>query len=489
MSKQAGILRPLSLALVVAIGFGTVFALAVGWGISIWQGLYQERVSESLLVRADGTPVIVRYTYSGYQMVTYHALDGSPASGPKMGENWLQGATLSVPREVPIALPMDDNARVKRFSDLQTPPDLWYFIDDGARDGRGYFVGYNSKSRLRVGFIGRDGFRPDQPPVEQRFPMDGAKLAGGSVFSPRPMSYYYYYSYLDEGVGDFPAWKVKMISGTQLLEVDLRKGSVTTLRESADLMAVSTLETVSTSKADGDEAPRAHRHQELAVRTTDRVIIFDPSGKQHAAFRVPEELRDQSITLYEIDAGKALVTFSRQLRDHRREELSWIDASGKVLRRAEVSMPGRGGDIDANEAWIFALIVPAPVILAFVATVVAPLGEVSSGLTSSYSTALSHYLAVFWPVLLVVTLLSAALAWYCWRRHGRYGQRFSVVWFVFVFLAGLPGLVGYLFHRCWPVLEKCPACGHVVPRDRETCAKCGAAFPPPALKGCEVFAP
>ncbi len=44
MSKQTGILRPLGLALVLAIGFGAVFALAAAWGISIWEGLHQNRV-------------------------------------------------------------------------------------------------------------------------------------------------------------------------------------------------------------------------------------------------------------------------------------------------------------------------------------------------------------------------------------------------------------------------------------------------------------
>ena len=77
--------------------------------------------------------------------------------------------------------------------------------------------------------------------------------------------------------------------------------------------------------------------------------------------------------------------------------------------------------------------------------------------------ALARSLAAWWPPLLAVTLLAAVLAWYCWRRHRRYYQPASAVWFVFVLLTGVPGLVAYLFHRRWPVLEKCPACGQVVP--------------------------
>ena len=129
-----------------------------------------------------------------------------------------------------------------------------------------------------------------------------------------------------------------MISGTQLLEVDLRSGSVTTLMESADLIAVGQLATISKSKADGEEPQHAHRYEKLAVRTTNRVLVFDPPGKQHAAYLLPDELRGRgSIELYELDAGRALVNVGRRLPDGIwREEILWIDASGTILRRTEV---------------------------------------------------------------------------------------------------------------------------------------------------------
>ena len=212
-------------------------------------------------------------------------------------------------------------------------------------------------------------------------------------------------------------------------------------------------------------------------------------GKPGSAFLLPEELRGRSLTLYEVGAGTVLLACSRVLPDHsQREELTWIDASGKVMRQAEVSPGRRSPGSNERDAWQVTLTAPSPLVLVFAATVVVPLSELEAGVAPNYATALAHSLAVFWPMLLVVTLLSAALAGYCWRRQRRYYLRASGVWFVFVLLTGVPCLVGYLFHRHWPVLEKCPACGQVVPRDRETCAQCGAAFPRPEPKGCEVFA-
>jgi hypothetical protein len=251
--------------------------------------------------------------------------------------------------------------------------------------------------------------------------------------------------------------------------------------ESPDLIAVRTLETPSKRKAAVGEELRTHLRDELAVRTKDRVVIFDATGKQHSALPIPEELRGKGyFTVYDLGAGTALLAASRLLPDwSRREELSWIDASGKVLRRAEFTTAEGNPGKDAVEAWKTVLTAPAPLVLAC---------HVTNGLEPDYSAALARCLAAWWPALLTVTLLAAALAWHCCRRHRRYYQPYSGVWFVFVLLTGVPGLVAYLFCRCWPVLEKCRSCGQEVPHDREACANCGAAFPLPEPKGCEVFA-
>ncbi len=101
MSKPQGIVRPLGLAVILALGFGAVFAFFARWGISIWEGLYPNRyVNQDLVVRADGTPLIQHYAYDGYQHVTYYALDGSEVPRPKENESWLESASLAMPRKM-----------------------------------------------------------------------------------------------------------------------------------------------------------------------------------------------------------------------------------------------------------------------------------------------------------------------------------------------------------------------------------------------------
>jgi hypothetical protein len=487
MYKPSGIVRPIGLAIVLAIGFGTVFALVVVWGASIWESLHATSGSyENLIVRADGTPLIQRTTYDRYQqIVTLHALDGSQVAPRDMASaDSLTGAALGTGRQN-IHFPLEGNARIEEFNDRQSPPNFWYFIHDGARDGRGYFVGYNSRNKLCVGFIGRNGSCSEEPPVEQWFPMDGFKMASRAGFSRSIRSDSWNGS---DHVLDFSPYKIAMISGNQLIEVDLQERSVRPLLKSANVMSMGMLTTPPISKA-GEEKRHADLREKRAVRTADQVFVLDASEKLSSTYVIPEALRDEDFTIYELSGRSALVTVSRRLPDGRqREELSWIDASGKVLRQGGVSLDGGSSHSDAREAWQAIAVVPSPLALALM-VMLGPISDhLRNGLAPSYATALLQVLSAAWPAMLVIALLSAALAWYCYRRNRRYYQAASAAWFVFIFLAGVPGLVGYLFHRRWPVLEKCPACGQGVPRDREACAKCGAAFPVPQPKGCEIFA-
>src|SRR5262249_5179229 len=112
------------------------------------------------------------------------------------------------------------------------------------------------------------------------------------------------------------------------------------------------------------------------------------------------------------------------------------------------------------------------------------------GLTATYSAGLGRALAELWPALAMAQLVAAGFAALCYRRQQRYGASRSgrAAWTLFVLALGLPGWIAYCFGRSWPVLEACPVCSTVVPRDRGECAGCNADFPEPALRGTEVFA-
>ncbi len=215
----------------------------------------------------------------------------------------------------------------------------------------------------------------------------------------------------------------------------------------------------------------------MAVRAADRVLLFDAAGKQKAAYTIPADLRGRSFTFYDLNNGNALLSVGG-------DEFVWINAAGNVLKRKKVALENsRANDFPPQVA----LAAPAPIEIGLVIATDAA-QRVESGESSSYAAGLRWSFSLAWPVLLAVSILGAALAWLCYRRQLRFAQPWTAAWVAFVFVCGLPGLVGYLFHRRWPVLEACPSCGRTVPRDRDACSACGAEFPAPALKGIEVFA-
>ena len=105
-----------------------------------------------------------------------------------------------------------------------------------------------------------------------------------------------------------------------------------------------------------------------------------------------------------------------------------------------------------------------------------------------YTAAVSEALAMFW-LMLVITAIFGHVSAALYRRQAiRYGERPTVAWMAFVFLAGVPGLLGYWLYRRRPQLVVCPRCRANVPVCREQCLSCGKEFPLPASNGLEVFA-
>ena len=205
---------------------------------------------------------------------------------------------------------------------------------------------------------------------------------------------------------------------------------------------------------------------------------------------IPIELRGSTFTYYELADGSGLAVKDRY---HLREvvaELYWFDRQGTISRREEVA---RGGKIAAitPRAWRLA---------AGGRLSVAGSGHLCCARPRSRrlpAKRRSRQRGAGGRTGVGRNMAAASLC-------GRFGRRIgvadgpqtagirpgrTVAWAIFVFLFGLPGLVGYLVHRRWPFRAACPACHRLVPRDRSSCAACRAEFPTPQPKGIEVLVP
>jgi hypothetical protein len=504
MKKKQAIFLPLVLATLLAVGFVAVVAGVLSWISSMATSGRGYRDYENLVVKSDGTPIIAKYNNETWQEV-YRTLDGQKLDkeAAKSMRTLFPAQLLGAGDIAAIRTPLAATERIQPESDLaymfnQSYTDeggsivYWYFVHDGKREGKGYFAGFDRKSKQSVGYLGREGFCKEVPPQEQWFPMDG-RLMGREQYSygmlPR------FYKNREPSQNDIaypvvanPAWKTLMISGDDLLQIDLKSGKTTSLLKVPGMMSLSYIGDyrIQDVKENDDE-----RHGLAAVRTADRIIICDTTGKTVETFTIPESLRDRYFSFYHIGKDQALIDKQKHYLDAMSpEELLWTDSAGKILRRREVELAGRTthGQSQADY-WFGAICTQSPLAMSAFGLLIGPLDDVSwMGGELDYPQAARLSWAKLWMPLVALIIVAGVLAFFCYRRQRRYALPWTWVWVGFVFLCGVPGYFGYRFHRRWAVLDVCPHCKKNVPRDRETCAACGQSFPPPERKGIEVFA-
>jgi hypothetical protein len=502
MPRRIAIGKPLVLAVILASGFAVVWTVLLGWGIQVAKDYFgSENAYESVEFRMDGTPV-VRVNKGKYgENSTYRTLDGKPLSISRQ-EAFLYGAYLIGPKKgPPYGFPWSSGNRwsegMAAYNDGGQPLTYWYLRHDVESPGPSYFIGFDSISKQRVGYIGRKGFQTSLPTAEERFPMQHAGARWGIVsllYSPENQEPHWP-RYI-EGPGRFPSWMVHLLTDDGIVEVDLLRRSTRVVLKEAGLIAAGHLYRGLSSPITRDSpAYIAQLKEFLAVRTKDHVLILDSSGKTVSSFVIPAELVDLVFTFHFLSDKSAILqvpaqAFRRVMPEKAAENhLLWIDSTGKIV--SEKTYPAKGYDFVAFQKfspWHVSYVAPAPLAIAAVSTVLQPWLYISWEEEPTISRALGRSLAEFWPAMVFVCLLGGVMAWLCHRRQQRFGLPWSKTWMVFVFLTGLPGLVAYYAHRSWPALEKCPACSRPAPRDREACFACGQEFPAPAPKENEVFA-
>ena len=213
MTTRCGRFQSLGLAVVLALGAGSVWALlgiiVFGSLRTAFQPVNVYSPGESLLITRDGTPIIQSVDgISGLK--SFRTLDGKPYDKPfhtadEMGT---------------LAGPISSSERLQvmmwqeRIMQLANSDGItWFFVHNGELQGRGYFVGYDNKSRLEVGYLGRNGFNRDEPPIDEQFPVNGRRASyrrafcypntqdeQNGVLNPAKTTAYFFYLLADDGL-------------------------------------------------------------------------------------------------------------------------------------------------------------------------------------------------------------------------------------------------------------------------------------------------
>jgi hypothetical protein len=477
------VFQSLGLSTVLAVGFVVVWGLFASWALQIGMyvaGATQDR--EVLVFLADGTPRVVHYD-SHSRGRRYRDLEGNPVPPPESEAGDLVTVRLrTAPSSDLSAGPVAWEHRICSFTDGQTPAVYWYFLSDGRADGTGYFVGYDSQSKVRVGYLGRAGFLDREPAVEERFPCGRSMLLSSQPMH-NPTEHPENRTIVRARRGDLSPWKVYVAGlDSRIYQADLQTRTVRVVLDEPGLRTATLTRT-----APDREAGAFVR---LAARTGNSVLVLDDSGTVQQRYPIPAELREKTWSFAETTAGEALVyrtTPFENRADQNEHRILHISPGGNY-RETAIVLPAGGSGLQLQVTG--GVVFPSPLFLAGMVSTVIAQGTLVTERAATWPDALALAWAESALTLLVAQVVAAGLAVLCYRRQVRYaaGGLERVVWPVFVLLLGLPGWIGYRFGRTWPALEACPECGAVTPRDREACAGCAVEVAPPALRGTEVFA-
>lgn len=476
---------PFILATFLTVGFATIWCAVIGISLtSIVEALFGRGLYQYAQVSTIGIIVsTVHYRPDG-AVNSYQFADGRPLKNDEVAawksEDWLSPAFLPLAHdENRKVAALGWNQRVLHFVISPRNQLRWYLVHDGLADGHAHFVGYEIGTNRLLGYAGKNGFSQLPPSLEQQFAIDARYLQ-------LPMYRGFLVSDTTSGHEDvsartfdrahLPVGSVYMVSDGQIWHVDLRRQTVESLAQLSDAFSLDLAPMRKLTSEQPDAPP-----EKLLIRTTSEIVKADLNGDAEGRWKLPEELRDKSLSIYDLGEGRILVSYlGRAIGRNLEHEFLWLSDRGEIERRQTVEL--LQGGLEPHEVWTMSPSLPMPSVLTLLFSLTA--SEVRG---PDYPSKFAKALAMFWPALTLVYTVSAALAWLAYRRQMRYALPGAGIWAAFVFLLGLPGWLAYRWHRRWPVLEPCAACQRPAPRDRDTCAACGQLFPPPALVGTEVF--
>lgn len=472
------------LALVLAAGLQVLWALLGTWCWELSQSFRRtDRIYESLGIRGDGTPLIIRDYYRGQRQLGKRevtTIDGEPVDN----EHQVYSPEFAAPKPIEASNEVEWLARLQAYAVNKEPTEFWYFIHDGRRDGLGYFEGYGVESSRLLGYLGRSGFRADRPPPDDRFAVsETAHTYRRYQTWPPGYEPWDQLRRVDNGRRDRTTY---IVSSDRVWQVNLSRRTVETIWQGAgaiDIEGIVQLHKDSRLAAAYDEAD-AH----WGIRSLDRLHLLDINKQPAYSVPIPEAIRDVSFQAYERPEGGIL--FVAYDRDQYAPEAKvfWVGKSGAVEKSRNVPLLASRDRIPESLEWAGGGVLAPGSLTLTVAGVLMAYGQYFEHRAPTFVASLADRFAALWPTLVVVSLLGVILGFLALRRQERYGLGGGLGWAAFVFCFGPAGLAGYVWHRHWAVRGICPSCKSIVPLDRETCLRCGKEFPRPERLSTEIRA-
>ncbi len=489
----------------VSFGFFFLLGVAISWFHEAYFSEYRYRpylrtTTEYLSCREDGTPLIFK-----------SSLTRRSRSKEERVCRDIAGATITVATGEELCTGEDLRQqtyrggsywpeRVFRVSEDKDKGEVWFLKHNGWARGRAVLQAFDLSTNLSIGFLGTEGFSSEPIPEKKQFPIHrtGRTQISTRIFSPAGM-----YGWLSSFRSRDPLSDIIFFwTDDALLRLNLNERSIASvLSWGADEVVQHVLDIsglLGTGHKEEDERWR------LVVKTSKRFIEVDKDGKLQE-LPLPEELQSADPLRYfgRGRKGRIFAKDGRYVEEGSKvrqiNTVYTVDDGGNLVSRQEVALLTYLPDVlgSLNSSANYALFgIPGVVITAWEDQCK---GEselnVTTGmdLAKDYPTAArilgEKHQSIFRRIIIGVILsLLMALGALLWDRRYHGTMISQVVWFIYVLLCGLPGLVGYLTHRKWPARLPCVHCGNKLPVTTTVCPKCSTPVPPPEHTEREIFA-
>jgi len=462
-SPARSALPVINLLMAVILGTGLLLIWIVGFMLLLGiGGMYFESPTwPQLEFTTQGEPVLKSYIDRELGQADYHNLNGERVAAPI---NTLRGSNhlAADSRQQTAERQLDWEWRIHGYS-LESRHSFWYLIHDGRPKGNAYFAGYDAASKRPIGYIGKKGFRSAKPSGDELFPMQLERFNHMGLVpysgAHEPRSYW-----------DRTDDNVFLISGTDLLCVNLESQSVSTVPLPSPPLVLGISQILRSTDSDALSTY-------VVARLPKELVVVPFSGKDQFTIPLPGEVQDQYLDLYwpSKHMTDQVILVSGQDSIHAPKKMFWIDKQGAIKRREEwIPEPA------PPESWTtpFLLAIGLPMPAPYTCfSILAPGGTIEPDWHKlTYQEKVARRVVVFGPALLLLTLVSLALAIVAFRRERAQGRGFAMSWFFLVLLFGWPAFVGYWLtvqHPAW-------MCGESAPSSEPSAL--------PALSGIEIFA-
>jgi hypothetical protein len=389
----------------------------MGWAGSLGSNAQQRGANaylEYVQIRRDGTPVVIRSSRTGVFEASVRDLEGNVLP-QRTALEMLSQANLPVRIETSGAgtwISQSGYGQIAAFQDFGRH--YWYLVPGDDSESTAYFVGFSRDTNNRAGYLGAGGFQSVEPAASESFRLPSKNFAsyvtGTQILYDREPNVWSE----PDAESDLPGWTAFLVSGDEVLAVDLRERTVRPIFRSPAIESIGVFQRPAAPQAGPGGAAAGTTPagpKQLAVRTPDRIVTLNAGGDETGSYAIPEELQRQAFAFSLLNDGSAIAVYSgvNEKSERMSQSIVFFDASGEIVRRAEDVASQYPIPSSTIRSLAYAVLLPSVLAAIFLVGFVLPMQSLTMGESAGYGSALAASMAEAWPAL-VMTLAIGALA-------------------------------------------------------------------------------